>query len=146
MQAPAFEFFLMMHWTSPSPKQIGYSQPEGKKNTKANCPRSSVRFQTFSLQRILDLGKDMSWCWSSSLESLYSLCFVLFSLFQRIPNPSHLPLVAPWKTYPLFFGTAIFAFEGIGMVRVALWFRGVLGVLEECWGNTIRSDLLSLIG
>ena len=53
------------------------------------------------------------------------LCFFgLFGTYQylifNLHNPGNYPAYAPIKEFPLFFGVALFAFEGIGVVSIIL--------------------------
>uniref|UniRef100_A0A8D1MR83 Amino acid transporter transmembrane domain-containing protein n=1 Tax=Sus scrofa TaxID=9823 RepID=A0A8D1MR83_PIG len=53
----------------------------------------------------------------STLANITTLgSMALIFEYIGIPDPRNLPLMASWKTFLLFFGTAIFTFEGVGIV------------------------------
>ncbi|XP_040831809.1 proton-coupled amino acid transporter 3-like [Ochotona curzoniae] len=52
----------------------------------------------------------------ASITTLGSMALIFEHILQGIPFPSDLPLMANWETFLLFFGTALFTFEGVGMV------------------------------
>ncbi|XP_063303934.1 proton-coupled amino acid transporter 1-like [Pelobates fuscus] len=52
----------------------------------------------------------------ANLTMLGSVILIYIYIGQNIPDPSHLSYVSSLRAYPLFFGTAIFAFEGIGVI------------------------------
>ncbi|XP_057205555.1 proton-coupled amino acid transporter 1 [Triplophysa rosa] len=52
----------------------------------------------------------------ANITMCVSLVFIYYYCLTNIPYPVNLPLAGRGVDYPLFFGTAIFAFEGIGVV------------------------------
>jgi proton-coupled amino acid transporter len=48
------------------------------------------------------------------------LVFVIFYVVQRPPPQNERPAFLGWSNLPMYFGTAVYAFEGIGLVSNGL--------------------------
>lgn len=88
---------------------------------------------------------------AANVLQLAGLSLVLINLVQGLPNTRQAKLVAEPTTMPLFFGTAVYAFEGIGIVLPIKKdmaepgaFGGKIGVLNT--SMTVVSALYTAIG
>lgn len=48
---------------------------------------------------------------------------VVYEAAQDLPSPNERDYIADWRQLPLYFGTAVYAFEGIGLVSTYLLIR-----------------------
>ncbi|XP_044743205.1 proton-coupled amino acid transporter-like protein pathetic isoform X2 [Chrysoperla carnea] len=69
---------------------------------------------------LLNLVKNLKYLTPISLfAALLTSCGIVITfwyMLQDLPSTKHVPKIAPWHQLPLYFGTAIYAFEGIGVV------------------------------
>jgi proton-coupled amino acid transporter len=54
----------------------------------------------------------------ANFAMMVGIAVTLYYISQDLPAASTREYIAPWTRIPLFFGTAIYAFEGIGLVRL----------------------------
>jgi proton-coupled amino acid transporter len=52
----------------------------------------------------------------ATILTVVGLGITFFYLLQGLPKISSIKAFSSWKQLPLYFGTAVYAFEGIGMV------------------------------
>ena len=72
-------------------------------------------FVAFSFIKNLDA---LSWLsLIANILQISGVICIFYFLFANINNPSDLPAFAGIQTFPLFFGVAVYAYEGIGLVR-----------------------------
>ncbi|KAM9468901.1 neutral amino acid uniporter 4 [Clarias gariepinus] len=65
---------------------------------------------------IRELSNMAPLCGAANLAMAASLALIFAYILTDIGDPRQLPYVSTWNKFPFFFGTAIFAFEGIGVV------------------------------
>lgn len=87
----------------------------------------------------------------AAILTVTGLGITFFYMLQGLPRTSTVRAFAPWHQLPLFFGTAIYAFEGIGVVlplennmETPQDFSGLTGVLNT--GMVIVAALYTSVG
>ena len=78
------------------------------------------------------------------------LGIIFYYIFQDLPSmyrPNFETGFSSWKQLPLYFGTAIYAFEGIGMVRIIILADLLLHRSTGCFryiSSAINADLITI--
>lgn len=111
-----------------------------------------IIFVPILLPSLLTNLKYLAYC-----STFANLCMVLgigitmYFSTQDLPSPSEREYFSSWRQLPLFFGTAIFAFEGISLVlplqnamKKPENFRSTFGVLNV--GMTVVASLFACFG
>ncbi|XP_077302200.1 proton-coupled amino acid transporter-like protein acs [Arctopsyche grandis] len=87
----------------------------------------------------------------ANLMMIVGLAITLYFACTDLPHPSERPYIADWSRLPLYFGTTIYAFEGIGLVlplknemREPKHFQKPLGVLNT--GMFVVISLITSVG
>lgn len=87
----------------------------------------------------------------AAMLTVTGLAFTFFYMFQDLPRTDSVKPIAPLSQLPLYFGTAIYAFEGIGVVlplennmKTPQDFGGLAGVLNT--GMVIVACLYTSVG
>lgn len=88
---------------------------------------------------------------AAAVLTVLGLAFSFFYILQDLPDTDTVKPVASWAQLPLYFGTAIYAFEGIGVIlplennmKKPEDFGGSTGVLNT--GMTIVACLYTTVG
>lgn len=75
---------------------------------------------------------------------LVGICMTItfWYVFQDVPSTKSVPYITDWHKWPLFFGTAIFALEGIGVVSIS-YFTNHFFFLFGAFNNFSKKYILS---
>lgn len=83
--------------------------------------------------------------------SILGISITFHYMLQNLPNTNTVKAFSSWEQLPLYFGTAIYAFEGIGVVlplennmKTPQDFGGLTGVLNT--GMVIVASLYTAVG
>ncbi|XP_067621826.1 proton-coupled amino acid transporter-like protein CG1139 isoform X4 [Eurosta solidaginis] len=88
---------------------------------------------------------------AAAVLTILGLAFSFFYILHDLPNTDTVKPIATWAQLPLYFGTAIYAFEGIGVIlplennmKRPEDFGGTTGVLNT--GMTVVACLYTTVG